>query len=798
MVLKLYLLTLGILISICSASQTLQLSVFLKQEKNLQPLNATLELRQLPDSQLISTKTTSSEIKFNVSSRNTYLLKVTAVGSVTTQEAIAIEDSSVSLIVELRRKTGNLGNVTVTARRPLIKQEDDKTIVDAEVLAQSSTNAYEIMEKVPGAIVDQDGNVYLNSATPATIQINGRDVKLSSADLASLLKSLPANSVLKIEVLRSPSAKYDASGSGGVLNIVLKKGVKIGTNGSANVGYFQGRYHTATAGFNLNKSNKKTNTYLSYQFTERKNFETLASQRFIGLDTSVVVQNSYTTYPSINNYLSVGTDIAITEKFTIGYDARITLNNNKSFAANDIDIFNTATGAYDLKNKSLINNKSSSFYMGNNFSAKYKIDSLGSELTASIDYNYFNSDNNQVYDNTFMLFGRPSNSGDGDIRNLKNIFIANVDFVYKLKNKYTLETGLKFSNSSSRNNSEYFIDSTSAGREIDMLQTNKFRFKENIAAAYVQVAKTFHGFTIKPGLRIESTDINGRQLSPFDTTLQIKRTDLFPYIYLRRQLFKMMGFALNGNLIYRRSITRPYYEILNPYPKYIDPYLRDIGNPNLRPQFTTNYEFNVMADDIPIISIGINDTKDIFTNVTYQDDVSKIAFRTFDNLGRNKETYYRILGGIPPGGRYFFYIGAQYNRVHYKGLYQDQPFEYKRGSWLFFMYQNFKPVPSLNLSVQGFMRLKGLQNFYEIKGLGGLTFSANKEILKKKANIILSVNDILQTNRFDFSLAQASIRAQGTRFNDTRRAGITIRYNFGIKPKQENRGGFDQPAETNN
>lgn len=797
MVLKLYLLIIGLLISFYSGAQSLRLSVSLQQDKNSQPLNATLELRQLPDSQLIATTTTDSATIFNVTARTKYSLKVTAVGTVEMREVVSIEDSAVSLIIDLKRKAGNLGNVTVVARRPLIKQEDDKTIVDAEVLAQSSTNAYEIMEKVPGAIVDQDGNVYLNSATPAIIQINGRDIKLSSADLASLLKSLPANSVLKIEVLRSPSAKFDASGSGGVLNIVLKKGVKIGTNGSANVGYFQGRYHTSTAGFNLNKSNKNTNTYLSYQFTERNNFETLASKRFIGLDTSVVAQNSYTTYPSINNYLSAGADITVSEKFTIGYDGRVSMNNNRSYAANDIDIFNTITGDYDTKNKSLINNRSSSFYFGNNISAKYKIDSLGSELTSSVDYNYFNSDNDQVYDNVFLLSGKPSNSGDGDINNLKNIFIANLDFVYKFKSKYTLESGLKLTNSASRNRSEYFVDSTAAGRQIDLLQTNKFRYKETIAAAYIQIAKTFHGFTIKPGLRLETTNINGRQLYPFDTTLQIKRTDLFPYVYLRRQLFKMMGFALNGNLIYRRSITRPYYEILNPYPKYIDPYLRDIGNPNLTPQFTTNYEFNVMADDIPIISIGINDTKDIFTNVTYQDDVSKIAYRTFDNLGRNKETYYRLLGGIPPGGRYFFYVGAQYNRVHYKGLYQDQPFEYKRGSWLFFMYQNFKPVPSLNLSMQGFMRLKGLQNFYEIKGLGGLTFSANKEILNKKANIILSVNDIFQTNRFDFSLEQASIRAEGTRYNDTRRAGLTFRYNFGIKPKQENRAGFDQPAESN-
>lgn len=798
MIVKLYLLIFGLVLTFVTTAQTTQLHIILKPDKADKIQNSTAQLKQLPDSNVVSTKVIRSNTSFDVQTNTKYLLKISSVGMHESEELITIADSSLTVTIELKSKTSNLGNVTVISRKPLVTQEDDKTIVDAEVLAQSSTNAYEVLEKVPGAIVDQDGNVYLNSATPATIQINGREVKLSTADLASLLKSLPANSVARIEVLRSPSAKYDASGSGGIVNIVLKKGVRIGTSGSANVGYFQGKYHTATAGFNLNKSDKKINSYFSYQFTERKNFETLASQRFISRDTSVVGQNSYTTYPSINNYISGGVDIALNDKFTIGYDARFVINNNKSNAVNDINIYNSYSSAFANKNQSVIDNRSSSFYMGNNISSKYKIDSIGSEWTASIDYNYFNSSNNQVYNNHFLFPAKPRVTGDGDIHNRKNIFVAQTDLVFKLKSKYTIETGAKLNTSNSRNNSEYFIDSSFTGRQTDLTQTNKFRYKETISSAYFQVSKTFFGFTVKPGLRMETTNINGRQLYPSDTTLKIRRTDFFPYLYLRHSLFKMMGFTLTGNAIYRRSISRPYYEILNPYPKYIDPYLRDIGNPNLRPQFTTNYEFNVMADDIPVLSIGVNNTKDIFTNVTYQDDVTKIAYRTYDNLGKNKETYFRVLGGIPPGGKYFFYVGAQYNVVHYQGAYQNRPFEYKRGSWLFFMYQNYKPTPTFNVSLHGFMRLKGLQNFYEIKGLGGLSMSFNKAVMKKKANIILSVNDIFKTNRYNFRIEQAGIKAEGTRYNDTRRIGLTFRYNFGIKPKEENQNRFEQPAENTN
>jgi hypothetical protein len=204
-----------------------------------------------------------------------------------------------------------------------------------------------------------------------------------------------------------------------------------------------------------------------------------------------------------------------------------------------------------------------------------------------------------------------------------------------------------------------------------------------------------------------------------------------------------------------------------------------------------------MADNIPVISIGVNDTKDIFTNVTYADSVTKIAYRTYDNLGKNKETYYRVLGGIPPGGKYFFYVGAQYNHVHYRGEYRKVPFEYKRGSWLFFMYQNYKPTPEWNISMHGFMRLKGLQNFYEIREVGSVSLSFNRSLLKKKANLILSFNDIFLTNRYKFSINQAGIIATGERYNDTRRSGLTFRYNFGIKPREEKQQQFGVPAESN-
>lgn len=774
--------------------QTTRLNLLLINKTNdLAPVG-TAVLYRLPDSAALGTKTFKDKLFFVVNVQSAYFLKITAFGMQTIEQYVFVEDSSLTLTLNWLPKTSNLGNVTVVARKPLIKQEDDKTIVDAEVLANSSSNAYEVLEKTPGAVIDQEGNVYLNSTTPATVFINGREMKLSSADLASLLKSLPAGSVSKIEILRNPSAKYDAASSGGVINIVLKKGVKIGSSGSFNVGYFQGVYSTQTMGINLNKSAGKINSYFSYQVTNRNNFEELNSERLIKTDSSLLSQKAFTTYPSLNNYVGAGMDWAFTKKFNVAYDLRISNNSSKSYAVNSIDIYKIVNHTLTGKNQSDIYNKNNSLYIGNNFSSKYKIDSSGSEWTLEMDYNFYRSNNTQEYSNFIYLPTRPTVLGDGKTHNNKHIYVAQSDLTLKLPKKITLETGFKITLSNSSNGAAYFNQKGTGPKEIDSFQTNTFKYKEIISAAYLQVARTFYGFTLKPGLRFETTHISGRQFIPKDSSLSIKRTDVFPYVYLRHKLFKIFGFPLIGNAIYRRSIKRPYYEILNPYPKYVDQYLFDVGNPKLQPQFTSNYEVNVTFDDFPVFAFGINETKDIFSNVTYQDEGTKIAYRTYDNLGKNKEYYYRIVGGIPPGGKYFFYAGAQHNFNKYNGFYQNQPLLYNRGSWLFFMYHEFKAAKTLTLNVQGFMRTKALQNFYELDNFGGLYFSANKSILNKKANLILSFNDLLKTNRVSFNLNQGNVNAQGTRVNDTRKIGITFRYNFGLTKSKENNS-FGTPIE---
>src|SRR4030095_2898947 len=280
-------------------------------------------------------------------------------------------------------------------------------------------------------------------------------------------------------------------------------------------------------------------------------------------------------------------------------------------------------------------------------------------------------------------------------------------------------------------------------RSKDNGRTNTFHYKENLNALYVQGSKTLgKNFIAKAGLRMENTNMDGRSLFPADTSFKINRTDLFPYVYLSKKVMTYAGYEIRSYLVYRRTITRPGYDQLNPFPRYVDQYLSEIGNPALRPQFTTNYEANVSANERPLVAIGYNRTKDIFTNVIYQADSSNsIAYRTYDNLGTNKEIYFRALAAIPPK-KYFFVVGVQYNHNFYDGLYESKPLSFKKGSWALFTYHQLKLDKRSQVTLNGFVRFNGLQQFYELGTFGSLSATVNRQFMKQKLTVTISVNDI--------------------------------------------------------
>ena len=716
----------------------------------------------------------------SISPNKNYAIQVTALGYKKYNKTIALENNTVVTLKLLEDPT-QLNQVVVTSSKALVRQEDDKSVVDPEPLAAGSTNAMETIEKTPGVFIDSDGNIYLNGLSPAGVQINGRDLKMSPSDLSTLLKSLPPNVIQKIELIRTPSAKYDASGGGGVVNIVLKKGVKLGLNGSVNTGLNQGQYGNQFAGVNLNNTNDKYNAYLNTQYNNNNGYSINNTNRFLSND-AVIIQKARTQSPSNSFYVGYGIGKNWKEKWEFNYDGRISNNVFDNRTKNNAGLVNNFSYSMPVLNESNINNKGNNYNINQSFRSKYKLDTLSGEWITDISVNYSEAATHQNYANQIGV--NLGSSGAGDFGNYKTSFIAQTDLKKKWKG-ITLETGIKTSILQFDNHAKY--TKTIAGiTQPDLFRTSNYSFKEQVNAGYLQASKTWGAFILKLGSRVEQTIMEGRQYIPKDTNFSVNRIDPFPYVYLSRKIITIMGYEMRGYLVYRKTISRPSYDFLNPFARYIDPYTYEIGNPLLKPQFTTNYEANISVDDKPIFAYGVNETKDIFSSVVYTSPLDKqLSYRTYDNLGRNKEIYFRAIGVIPPGKKFFAVVGVQYSRNIYNGLYENQPFSFDRGSYTFFTFQSLKLDTRSTIAINGFWRTNGQQQFYELENFGQLNATINRQFLYKKLTVTLSANDIFFTNKNTFVLNQGSIRSNGYRENDTRRYGINFRYNFGFKPKEK-------------
>ena len=746
--------------------------LYYEKGKSKETFNIQKAARSIADS--------SGMVYLKVDSVKNYYFRTSWVGYQITDTVLNFSQNSFQNLL-LKESTSMLNEVVVKSSKPLIRQEDDKSVVDPEPLAASSTNAFETIEKTPGIITDQDGNIYLNGLSPASIQINGRDLKMSPTDIAIMLKSLPPNAIQKIELIRTPSAKYDASGGGGVVNIVLMKGIKLGVNGSVNTGFAQGLYGNQFIGFNLANNNDKLNSYVNAQYSNNNGYTILNSDRSVTLDT-LLRQNARTVSPSNAINMGYGFGKTFGEKWELNYDGRISQNksDNNTLNASIVKVISLNKNLSELN--SLVDNDANNKFINQSFRAKLKLDTVGGEWINDLAFNFSNSNTTQVYTNFFVgnsnLFG-----GNGNFGNDRSFFTYQSDFKKKLLGLST-EAGFKTSTLNFDSRSNY----TKTAQNIttpDPFRTNSFTYTEQINAAYIQGAKTWGPVILKVGTRFEQTIMQGRQLVPKDTTFSLNRTDAFPYVYLSRKIFKILEYEVRAFLVYRKTISRPSYEFLNPFAKYIDPFLYEVGNPNLRPQFTNNYEANISVDDKPLFAYGVNETKDIFTNVVYQSPTNKqVSYRTYDNLGKSRETYFRILGVIPPGKKFFAVLGTQYNRNDYNGFYEGKPISFNKGTWTFFTFQSLKLDGLSTMTLNGFWRLSGQQQFYELSNFGSLNTSINRQFLNKKLIVTASYNDFLYTNKNNFTLRQGSQNAIGYRESDTRRWGLTFRYNFGFKPKE--------------
>src|ERR1043165_6241664 len=345
-------------------SQEITVTFKIVDSKNEPVPSATFSVHKRTDTLKAEKKITSNggTVNFQLQKNIQYLVSMSAIGYQPIEKGIVITGNESLFSFTAEPVSKMLSGVEVKSTKPLMRQEDDKTIIEPESLAEASTNGYEVIEKTPGLFVDQDGNIYISSLTPATVQINGRDMKMSAADMATLLKSLPPNAVDKIEIIRTPSAKYDASSSGGIVNVVLKKGVKIGITGSINGGFQQGNYGNQFINFNLNNNTDKKSSSFSLSYNKRNSYERIVTDRLFAPD-SVLSQNAFTKYPS-NGLFSQYIFTYMPGKWEIEFSGQGSLNLSDNKTTNKNIIEKISTSGIISDNDNFINNKNNSLVIG--------------------------------------------------------------------------------------------------------------------------------------------------------------------------------------------------------------------------------------------------------------------------------------------------------------------------------------------------------------------------------------------------------------------------------------------------
>lgn len=760
----------------------------IKDEQRTALIGATVQMTGMPDStQFFGVTDGTGTAVIEGIADGLYVLRISYIGLETLEDTIRVSPESRSFQYGMKEESVSLSAVTVTGRRPIITQDGDKMIVDPEPLASISSNALELLEAVPGLFVDPEGGIFLTNATPAQIYINGREQRMGQQDMSAILRSLPPGSIQRIEVLRTPSTRYDAASSGGIVNIVLKKGVKLGRYGSVNAGFNQGAFGDRFAGFSLNDSGDKSAFYLNANYNYNSSEETGSLFRPLTVPFNLE-QDTRSVSRNHQSYLGYGLSYDISDRLLFSYDGRLNGAINSSESRN---IQFIAAGEEDPPLSEIDNrteNYSPSLNLTQDLGLTWKLDTTGSEWDTKASYSYRNGSTEQDFRADILFPELDPIVGEGLNRQGRHFMLLQSDLTYQFPDKTKIETGLKTTWQVFDSRADYFLLENDTLRP-DEGRTNAFDYQERISAAYMQASRPLlWGVVLKAGLRLEHTWMQGRQTVPADTSFLINRLDLFPYLYISRPITNISGFELMGFLIYRRTIDRPGYQNLNPYIRYIDEFNYETGNPALQPQFTQNIEANISLNDMPIFAVGRNFTDGIFTNVIYPDpDRPEITVRTSDNLGQNRETYFRAVGAIPPGGKYFFVAGVQYNFYEYDGLYDGEQLSFERGSWRLFTFHSLNLTKTTRLTLSGFMWINGLQNFFELENMGQLNVSLNQSFYKKKLQVSLFARDLLRTMETRYQIDQPGLFLSGDRYNDARRVGFRIRYDFGLN-KKEDRG----------
>lgn len=764
---------------------------------------ATVSLLQAKDSSLVKAAISDASGKFEIGVKvnGSYLLSYSLVSFENTYSPVFTYDGQNVAVktVALSPAVSKLQDVTITAKKPMIEVKADKTIFNVEAsINATGSNALELLQKSPGIQVDNNENISMKGKTGVRIYIDGKMMQLDTKDLAAYLKSINSNDIEAIEMISNPSAKYDASGNAGIINIRLKKNKKFGTNGSVNLGLVQGVTPKGNGSVNLNYRDKKINLFSNAGGNIGDYQSTLLLYR-LQKDT-LYDQKSVNTSAGKSFNIKAGADYFINSKNTIGVMATTNFGKNEFISTSNTPIYYNPTGQF-VKSLQAFNN-----IPGNRTNANFNInyryaDTSGREINFDGDYglfrgtgrsyqpnNYYGGNNNLLY----SIINRNSTPTNIDI------YTAKLDIEQKL-GKGKLGYGAKTSFVTTKNTFDFFNDNAS-GIPVKILdRSNSFTYKENVNAAYVNYQRQLsEKWSIQTGVRAEQTNSEGI-LTRADGTVQadnkVKRNylDFFPSAAVSWNANKKNSF----NLTFSRRIDRPTYQDLNPFENKLDELTYEKGNAFLRPQYTNSVELTHTFIGIINTTAGYSHVKDYATQVT--DTTGNATYVQQQNLANQQVLNFSISAPLAIKKWWNGYANIWYNYQMFDGAIGGKSLSVNIPGYGAYMQQSFTLGKNYTAEVSGYFNGPNVWGAtWKTRPQGGLDIGLQKLLFDKKATVKVSVTDIFRTNPWSATSDFGGMYIKGSGGWESRTFRVSMNWRFGsnqIKNSRDRKTGLESESK---
>lgn len=766
--------------------------------------SVTVSLLNAKDSALVKTDVTDRDGNFeiNTSKEGSFLLSYSSVGFEQQYSAIFEKKNGEAVNakdVTMQQGTGKLKEVTIVAKKPMIEVKADKTIfnVEASINAQGS-NALELLQKSPGVQVDNNDNISMKGKTGVRVYVDGKMMQLDTKDLAAYLKSINSNDIEAIEMISNPSAKYDASGNAGIVNIRLKKNKKFGTNGSVNLGFVQGITPKGNGSVNLNYRDKKVNIFGNVGGNIGVNHNDIDIYR-IQNDTLYDQKTKMTSDDKSVN-IKAGADFFVNRNNTFGVMA--TTNFAKTNWGSDgtsvVSYNPTGVHQYDLVATNTVPGKRTNA----NFNLNYRYaDTAGLEINVDADYGIFRGRGNSVQPNSYEY----NNPAENVLVTNRNNTPTNIDIktakadVEMPLGKGKLGFGVKTSFVNTTNTFDFYRDTALDKPRFDPDRSSSFTYKENVNAAYVNYNQQLNEkWSMQLGLRGEQTNSDGKltrangTVGPDD---RVKRNyfNVFPSGALTWNINQKNSL----NLTYSRRIDRPTYQDLNPFENKLDELTYQRGNPFLKPQYTHNVELTHTFIGMINTTVGYSNVSDYATEAT--DTTGSATYVQQKNLARQQILSFNIGSPLPIKPWWNGYVNFWANDQIFDGKIGETEVHQSVFSYGAYMQHTFTLGKDYTAELSGWFNGPSVWGgTWQTKTQGALDLGVQKQLFQKKASIKASFTDMFftapwsATNKF----GGVNLRASGNWESRTFRLNFTWRFGSSqIKQSRQRQTGLESEAK---